>query len=77
MNCAGCNRELEVGDRYIKFTMDEWGARQGLAPLGMDDLFAGVLGSNAGDKIVYCDDCTKDSDDGWPRQTVYGDEEPG
>ena len=41
----------------------------------MDDLFADIMGSGHGDNIVYCEDCTQKTDDGWLLDTVYGDEE--
>lgn len=75
MNCAGCHRTLEVGDRYIQFTHSEWAEREGKEPLeGMDDVLAQIMGSDYGDKIVYCEDCTVKSEDGWRSQMVYGDE---
>lgn len=76
MKCAGCGRSLEVGDRYIEFTMSEWAERKGDTALeGMDDLFAEIMGSGKGDMIVYCENCTEKSSDGWRDQMVYGDEE--
>lgn len=76
MNCAGCRRELDVGDQYIQFQASEWAEREGLEPLeGLDDVFAVVMGSSHGDKVVLCEDCTQKSDDGWLLDTVYGDEE--
>ena len=76
MKCAGCHRELEVGDRYIKFTMSEWSEREGIKVMpGLDDLFADILGSGHGDYIVHCEDCTEKTDDGWRQDFVYGDED--
>lgn len=75
MNCAGCRRKLDVGDQYIQFTASEWAERQGLPPLqGLDDLFSEIMGSDHGEKLVYCEDCTQKTDDGWLLDTVYGDE---
>jgi hypothetical protein len=75
VNCAGCQRELEVGDRYIKFTASEWAEREGMKPLdGLDDVFADLMGSGFGKDIVFCDDCTESTDEGWMQDTVYGDE---
>lgn len=74
MNCAGCHRELDVGDHYIQFTGSEWAEREGKPLEGLDDIFAEIMGSNHGDKIVFCEDCTHTTDDGWKLDTVYGDE---
>lgn len=75
MICSGCRHTLEVGDQYIQFTQTEWAEREGLEPIeGMDDLFAQVMGSDHGDKIVMCRDCTVEDDDGLRLDTVYGDE---
>jgi hypothetical protein len=76
MKCAGCRRELEVGDQYIQFTASEWAERNNLTPLaGMDDLMADLMGSGHGENIVYCEDCTQKADGGWLFDTVYGDED--
>lgn len=75
MRCGECKRELEVGERYIKFTQTEWAERNGLKPLkGFDDLFAKIMGSDFGDQIVLCEACTVEADDGFRLDTVYGDE---
>lgn len=77
MNCAGCYRELEVGDQYIQFTASEWAERtEGVEPLpDLDELFADIMGSGHGDKLVYCEDCIENTDtEGWMVDTVYGDE---
>lgn len=76
MRCAGCHKELEVGDRYIRFTASEWAGREGKEPnSGLDDVMAMVTGSGHGDKIVYCDDCTDTVEDGWHQDTYWGDED--
>lgn len=76
MNCAGCKRELQVGDRFIRFTASEWAVHSGQKPLdGLDDIFASVFGSNDGDNLVYCEGCTVHTDDGWRSETYYGDDE--
>lgn len=78
IRCAGCRRELEVGDQYIKFTASEFFEREGMGTReGIDGLFAEILGSNHGDNLVYCEDCTQSGDDGWMLDTVYGDEHDG
>jgi hypothetical protein len=33
-----------------------------------------IMGSGHGDNIVYCQDCTQKTGDGWLEDTVYGDE---
>jgi hypothetical protein len=75
MNCAGCRRELDVGDQYIQFTASEWAERNNLMPLaGMDDLMADLMDSGYGENIVFCEDCTQETGNGWFLDTVYGEE---
>ena len=76
MNCAGCRRQLEVGDRYIQATASEYlGVEQGReATPELDGIMAEVLGSGHGDKVVYCEDCTVPGGH-FRFDTVYGDED--
>jgi hypothetical protein len=75
VTCADCKRTLEVGDHYIKFTFTEWQEREGLTPVtGLDDLMAQVMGSDNGDDIIYCEDCTVRGGD-YLLEMVYGDED--
>jgi hypothetical protein len=69
MTCAGCNRELEVGDRYIKGSASEF---MGRPDDGLNGLMADLLGGSGG-KVVYCEDCTQEGGQ-WKLETVYGDE---
>lgn len=70
MKCAGCRRELEVGDQYIEATASEF---MGQDDDGLDDLMAMVMGSDRGNMVVYCEDCTKPGGD-FMLNTIYGDE---
>lgn len=70
MKCAGCRRELEVGDQYIEGTASEFMGREDDCT---DDLMAMVMGSGRGEKIVYCEDCTQHGGD-FMFNTVYGEE---
>lgn len=70
MVCAGCRRELEVGDQYIEATASEF---MGHDKDGLDDLMALVMGSGRGEQIVYCEDCTQPGGD-FMFNTVHGDE---
>jgi hypothetical protein len=70
MKCAGCRRDLEVGDHYIEATASEF---MGRADDGLNGLMADILGSGNGDKLVYCEDCTQDGGQ-WRMETFYGDE---
>ena len=75
MRCAGCQRELEIGDEYIKFTLSEFAEAEGLPAVeGVDGVASELFGSGFGDYIVYCTDCTVEGGE-WLRDTVYGDEE--
>lgn len=67
--CAGCNRELEVGDRYIE---DAPSAFMKVEDTETDDLLASILGGSGG-KITYCEDCTQPGGDHF-LATFYGDE---
>jgi hypothetical protein len=69
MRCAGCNRRLEVGDRYIAATASEF---MGKPDDGLNDLMAELMGG-AGGKVAYCEPCTQDSSRGWDLQTFYGE----
>jgi hypothetical protein len=72
VRCAGCSRELEVGDQYIEGTAGEFLGQD--VDEGVESLLASVLGSGRGDKIVYCEDCTQKGGD-FLLNTVYGDED--
>jgi hypothetical protein len=66
---------MEVGDQYVEFTTSEFIQHAGgEADTGLDGLMADIFGSGHGDKLVYCEDCTRRSDNGWMLNTVYGDE---
>lgn len=71
MKCAGCQRTLEIGDRYIEDTASGFLKEDGNPEL--DGLIAGIFGDSGG-KIRYCEDCTEDGGD-YLFETVYGDEE--
>lgn len=70
MRCVGCNRELDVGDRYIEDTSSGFARRQP-DPV-VDGLLADIFGGRDG-KVVFCEDCTQDGGD-YMFETVYGDE---
>ena len=73
MKCAGCQRELEVGDRYIKDAASGFMASMGDAGSpDFDCLIAEVLGGSGGE-IFFCEDCTEPGGD-YLFETVYGDE---
>jgi hypothetical protein len=71
MKCSDCNRELEVGDRYIEDSASAFLGRD--ADPEIDGLIADILGGTGG-KVVYCEDCTQEGGH-WKLNTVYGDEE--
>lgn len=58
--CAGCNREFEVGDRYIVDTSS--GFTKSEANPEIDGLIAGIFGGSD-DKVRLCEDCTEPGGD--------------
>jgi hypothetical protein len=76
--CAGCKRELDVGDQYIEGTASEMIGRD-VGPEA-EALIADIMGGNAsldgsmGGEIVYCEDCTVRGGN-FRFNTYYGDEE--
>lgn len=71
MKCAGCQRELEVGDHYITDTSSGF-SKLALDP-DVDSIVAEILGG-VGGKIMFCEDCTEPGGD-YMFETVYGDED--
>lgn len=53
--CFGCNEEIGAYEPHIHVPMDDFAARDGLSPLGMDDVFT----------FAFCQPCTQRSEDGW------------
>lgn len=78
MICAGCRRELEIGDQYIQGTAGDY-LHQDVDP-EIGSLLADILGGNgaldgaANSKIIYCEDCTEPGGD-FRFSTYYGDED--
>lgn len=70
MKCAGCQRELEVGDLYIKDSASGFTGAD--ADPEIDGLIAEIMGGANGE-VVFCEDCTEDGGD-YLFDTVYGDE---
>jgi hypothetical protein len=70
MRCAGCDKELEVGDKYIEDTPSGFMETD---ISGHDDLMVTLLGGSGG-KIFFCEDCTEPGGD-YMFSTYYGDEE--
>jgi hypothetical protein len=69
IKCAGCNRDLEVGDRYIEDTPSGFMGEDS----GHDELIAEILGGKDG-KIYYCDNCTIPGGE-YMFETYYGDDD--
>lgn len=72
MICAGCSRELEIGDRYIEDSVS--GFLKTEANPVVDDIVASIFPGSGGSKVVFCEDCTEPGGD-YLFETVYGDEE--
>lgn len=70
MNCSGCQREIEVGDRFIKDTATGFIGKDA-DPL-IDSLIADIFGGTDGE-VVYCEDCTQDGGS-YMWETNYGDQ---
>jgi hypothetical protein len=73
MKCAGCNRKIEVGDRFIRDTPSGFLKKDD--DLGIDDILSTLLGGDGTD-IFYCEDCTQPGGF-YTIETYYGDEEEG
>lgn len=71
MICAGCNRELEVGDRYIEDTTSGFLKMESTPEI--DEIIASIFPGSGGSKIVVCEDCTAPGGD-YMFEMVYGDE---
>jgi hypothetical protein len=70
MRCFGCQRELEVGDNYIKDTASGFLDK----PSSDADSIIGDLFGGVGGQIVFCEDCTTNGGR-YMLNTVYGDED--
>lgn len=69
--CAGCNREIEVGDRFILDTTSGF-LKQDATP-EIDDIIGSIFGASDG-KVRFCEDCTEPGGS-YHFETYYGDEE--
>ena len=71
MICAGCNRQIEIGDHYIEDTITGF-LKEEAYPV-VDDLVSDILGGSKG-KVCFCEDCCTDGGD-YRFETFYGDED--
>lgn len=71
MNCAGCNKEIGVGDKYIEDTASGFMGEE--ADPGVDEIISEILGG-VGGRVFYCEDCTAPGGD-YLFETFYGEEE--
>lgn len=71
MKCAGCNKEIEIGDHYIEDTPS--GFLEENDNVGVDEFIVILMGGTAG-KIYFCEDCTEPGGD-YLFETYYGDED--
>ena len=53
--CFGCQRLAADHEEHLHLTLDEWAERQGMPPVGLDDLF----------RFVFCSACIQRTEDGW------------
>jgi hypothetical protein len=55
--CFGCGKQLGDHEQHIHVGIDDWGQRQGHAPIGqgIDDVLS----------FAFCEACTERSRDGW------------
>ena len=70
MNCAGCDKELEVGDRYIEDTASGFMGQEGSSDV--DEIISELLGG-VGGRVFFCEDCTEPGGD-YLFETFYGEE---
>ena len=77
MRCAGCKRELEIGDQYIKGAAGDYVGQEVDPMVGglLADILSGngALDGSTGGTIIYCEDCTTTGGD-FLLNTYYGDE---
>lgn len=71
MLCAGCSREIAVGDRYIVDTSSGF-TKTDANPV-VDAIVASIFGGSDG-LVWICEDCTEPGGD-YLFATNYGDEE--
>jgi hypothetical protein len=71
VRCGGCNREIEVGDRYIVDSASGFLKTQD-SDADIDDLISGIFGASDG-KVRFCEDCTKPGG-GYLFETNYGED---
>jgi hypothetical protein len=71
MRCFDCQREIEVGDRYIEDTTSGFTNRD--AAPEVDGLMADIFGGHDG-KIVLCTDCTVEGGN-YLSETYWGEGE--
>lgn len=69
IRCAGCNDEIEVGDRFIVDTSS--GFLKSDAEPVVDDIIASLFGGSDG-KVRFCEDCTEPGGD-YLFETNYGE----
>lgn len=72
MICAGCQRELQVGDRYIEDTASGFLKTDGEGEAVTDYLIGMVLGGGES-KLRYCEACTQPGGD-YMFETFYGED---
>lgn len=53
--CFGCQERIKDDEPHIHVPMDDFAKREGLAELGLDDLFT----------FAFCEACTEKHPDGW------------
>jgi hypothetical protein len=59
--CFGCGKGLGDMDPHIHVPLDEFAAREGMEPIGLDDLGLGALLT-----FAFCEACTdKTKKEGW------------
>jgi len=71
MKCVSCDREIEVGDRYIE---DTTGGFMGIdVNPEVDSIMSELLSDRDDGKITFCIDCTT-SGGTYEFKTYYGDD---
>jgi hypothetical protein len=64
--CFACGRLVADHEEHLHLTLDDWLARKGEEPVGLDDLF----------RFVFCSGCIEKTERGWQSERHEIDRAP-